>query len=84
MQLNQPYYIEKRKNDAHLSLDGKWEFCYTDNAQEEIGTLDFKYTTEIPSSVYYSLYYAGILPDPYYGTNSKLYHWVDEKVWYYT
>ncbi len=83
MQLNQPYYIEKRKNNAHLSLDGEWEFCYTDTAQEEIGALDFKHISKIPSSVYYSLYHAGILPDPYYGTNSKLYHWVDEKVWYY-
>lgn len=83
MRLNHPYYIEKRKNDAHLSLDGEWELCYTDEAQEEIGALDFKHTTKIPSSVYHSLYHAGILPDPYYGTNSKLYHWVDEKVWYY-
>lgn len=23
------------------------------------------------------------MPDPYYGTNSKEFHWVDEKVWYY-
>ena len=83
MKLNQPYYIEKRKNDAHINLDGEWEFCYTDEAHEDIGALDFKHTAKIPSSVYYSLYHAGILPDPYYGTNSKLYHWVDEKVWYY-
>jgi len=83
MKLNQPYYIEKRTDKSHISLDGEWEFCYTDISQDETKALDFKYATQIPSSIYYSLYHAGILPDPYYGTNSKLYHWVDEKVWYY-
>lgn len=29
------------------------------------------------------MYEAGILPHPYEGVNSKLYQWVDEKVWYY-
>lgn len=83
MKLNQPYYIEKRKNNAHIALDGEWEFCYEDAARDDVGALKFEHKTEIPSSVYHSLYRAGILPDPYYGTNSKLYHWVDEKVWYY-
>ena len=83
MKLVQPYYIEKRKGEAHLSLDGVWEFCYVDEATDEPRPLDFGYMTQIPSSAYYSLYHAGILPDPYVGTNSKLYHWVDEKVFYY-
>lgn len=83
MKLNQPYYIEKRGNDNHISLDGEWSFCYEDAATDDVAALSFAHTTAIPSSVYYSLYHAGILPDPYYGTNSKLYHWVDEKVWYY-
>ena len=83
MKLNQPHYIEKRRGNAHIDLDGTWEFCWEDEAREDISALGFSYTTEIPSSVYYSLYHAGILPDPYYGTNSKLYHWADEKVWYY-
>lgn len=83
MTLNQPYYIEKRQGNAHIDLDGAWEFCWEDEARDDIGALGFSYTTEIPSSVYYSLYRAGVLPDPYYGTNSKQYHWVDKKIWYY-
>ncbi|MBE6584775.1 MAG: hypothetical protein E7649_07390 [Ruminococcaceae bacterium] len=83
MTLNQPYYIDKRTGSAHIDLDGEWQFCYTDVARDDVENLDFEYTTTIPSSVYHSLHRAGILPDPYYGTNSKLYHWVDEKVWYY-
>ena len=83
MKLNQAYYIDKRKNSSHISLDGEWEFCFEDVACDNVSALNFEYTTEIPSSVFHSLHRAGILPDPYYGTNSKLYHWVDEKVWYY-
>lgn len=83
MELNQPYYIEKRRGNAHISLDGEWDFCWTDDPQDTVSMLNFSYTTEIPSSVYHSLHRAGILPDPYYGTNSKQYHWVDEKIWYY-
>lgn len=83
MILNQPYYIDKRHNQSHIALDGEWEFCYKDAALEDVKKLRFEHTTEIPSSIYYSLYHAGLLPDPYHGTNSKLYDWVDEKVWYY-
>ena len=83
MKLNQPYYIEKRSGNAHIDLDGTWEFCWEDEAQNDVSKLGFSLVTEIPSSVYHSLHHAGVLPDPYYGTNSKLYHWVDEKVWYY-
>ncbi len=83
MNLIQPYYIEKRLGDGHISLDGEWEFCYEDAARESIKELRFEHTTQIPSSVYHSLHRAGLLPDPYYGTNSRLYRWVDEKVWYY-
>ena len=80
MKLNQPYYIEKRKNACHIDLDGLWEFGWEDVARDDVSTLVFAYTTSVPSSIYYSLYHAGVLPDPYYGTNSKRYHWVDEKV----
>ena len=83
MKLNQPYYIEKRKGEAHICLDGEWEFCYTDEVTDEPCALEFVYKTKIPSSAYDSLFRAGVLPDPYVGTNSKLYHWVDEKVFYY-
>lgn len=83
MKLNQPYYIEKRKNSNHIELDGEWEFCSSDDARDDIGSLRYENTTQIPLSVYHSLHRAGILPDPYYGTNSKLYRYADEKAWYY-
>lgn len=83
MNLVQPYYIDQREGARHMSLDGTWEFCCADEAVKSTSELQFEHKTEIPSSVYHSLHKAGILPDPYVGTNSKLYHWVDEKVWYY-
>lgn len=83
MNLCQPHYIDKRGGTAQLSLDGEWDFCWTDAAVDMPSEISFEHTTEIPSSVYHSLHRAGVLPDPYQGTNSKQYHWVDEKVWYY-
>ena len=83
MNLCQPYYIDKRAGAAHVSLDGEWNFCWTDTAVDAPSALSFEYPTEIPASVYHSLHRAGVLPNPYVGTNSKQYHWVDEKVWYY-
>jgi len=83
MNLNQPYYIEPRKSKNHIDLDKDWDFVWTDKAIEDLSKLEWKYNTDIPKSLYFSLYEAGILPHPYEGVNSKLYHWVDEKVWYY-
>jgi len=83
MKLNQPYYIEPRNGKRHLDLNGDWDFFYADETREEFCEELWIYKTKIPNSVYRSLFEAGILPDPYVGTNSKLYHWVDEKVWYY-
>ena len=83
MNLNQPYYIEPRKGKNHIDLDKDWDFTWADNTIEDLSELAWKYKTDIPKSLYFSLYEAGILPHPYEGVNSKLYHWVDEKVWYY-
>jgi len=83
MNLVQPYYIDKRQGSSHISLDGQWDFTWEDVPKENVQALTFSHKTEIPSSAYHSLHKAGVLPDPYVGTNSKLYHWVDEKVWYY-
>ncbi len=83
MKLSQPYYIEPRNTNAHKDMNGIWEFCWSDKECENVNNLEFNYTSKIPSSVYYSLSNAGILPHPYYGTNSKEYYWVDEKIWYY-
>jgi len=83
MDLCQAYYIEKRNNDDHIDLNGKWDFCWRDTACDSVDSLTFDYQCTLPSSVYHSLSASGVLPHPYYGTNSKDYGWVDEKVWYY-
>ena len=83
MKLNTPYYIEKRDNKNHISLDGEWSFCYSDADCTDVCNLDFPHKTTVPASVYRALHIADLLPDPYTATNNKKYHWVDEKVWYY-
>lgn len=83
MNLNQPYYIEPRKGENHINLGEKWDFIWEDKVIEDLSELEWKYKTDIPKPLYFSLYEAGVLPHPYEGTNSKMYHWVDEKVWYY-
>lgn len=81
MRLDQPYYIEKRENS--LFLNGTWDFFWEERESEVFSEDKWKYKTELPNSVYWCLYEAGILPHPYDGVNSKEYHWVDEKVWYF-
>ena len=83
MKLNQPYYIDRRSDEAHLDLSGRWELLYTDDPIDEPSGAEWMYETTLPKSLYFSLYEAGVLPHPYKGTNSREYHWVDEKIWYY-
>ena len=82
MNLSQPYYIDPRESAAHLSLNGQWDFTYTD-AETAPGLIQWNMTTSIPNSVYWSLYEAGVLPHPHEKNNSKQYAWVDQKIWYY-
>ena len=83
MKLNQNYYIEQRQNENHIDLNGEWSFLWLDEITDTISNLKCEYKTTIPTSLYHMLHKAGVLPDPYYSDNSKLYHWVDEKIWYY-
>lgn len=83
MTLNQPYYIDIRCGKQHLELDGLWDYGYADETLEQPTDILWQYQTAIPKSLYHSLHDSGVLPDPYIGVNSRQYHWVDEKVWYY-
>ena len=86
MKLNQPYYIEPRRGENHLDLGGVWDFFGSEQVLEADALADdkrWRYQTTLPRSVFHSLHEAGVLPDPYVGTNSKLYADVDEKIWYY-
>ncbi len=77
MNANHPFYIDH--HPCELSLDGEWRFTYIDTVSDEPWTLSYPYTAVLPASTYRCLERAGILPDPYFGTNSKLYEWVDKK-----
>lgn len=83
MKLNHRYYIHPREGAAHLDLCGEWDLGFTDDAVSSPSKVEWTLRTQAPNSVYWSLYEAGVMPHPYEGCNSKLYHWVDEKVWYY-
>lgn len=79
---NHTFYIDKRKE--RISLDGKWEFFSTKKKISPCGFNPEKvYSATLPKSVYHCLSEAGLLPDPYFGVNSKLYKEVDRKVWYF-
>ena len=82
MNLSQPYYIEPRDGKRHISLDGVWDFGY---APDQVALQDVKYTMQanVPGSVFWSLYEAGQMPNPYVGMNNKQFGWVDDQVWYY-
>ena len=82
MNPNHPFYIDHHPSE--LLLDGEWNFTYIDNVCDEPWTLDYSHRALLPASTYRCLERAGILPDPYFGKNSKLYDWVDKKVWYFT
>ena len=58
MTLNQPYYIEPRKGEYHLDLNGEWEFGYSDACVEYPGEDIFKYKSQLPKSIYHSLHEA--------------------------
>lgn len=83
MNLNQPHYIEERENSIHISLEGTWKYGYTEESTETPEKLDYPYTAVLPDSLYWNLYHSGITGHPYEGMNSKQFHWVDEKIWYY-
>lgn len=80
---NHTFYIDRRGEPYELPLDGEWDFAYIDSPCDEPSGLDFPHSAPIPSSAYRCLEHSGILPDPYLGTNSKLYEWADKKIWYF-
>ena len=75
------FHIDKRSDS--LSLDGTWSFCWNDGAADAPDALSYDHSASLPASAYRCLEQAGILPDPYFGTNSKKYEWTDKKIWYF-
>lgn len=82
MNLSQPYYIEPRLGENHISLDGQWDFGYAPD-QVSPNEVDFSMQANVPCSVFWSLYEAGKMPNPYEKLNNKQFGWVDDQAWYY-
>ena len=55
MELNQPYYIDPRRDDGHLELDGEWSFFFSDTEITEFNEDMWKYKATMPRSVYHAL-----------------------------
>ncbi len=84
MNPNHTFYIERHENEnSHLSLDGTWQFAFLNAKTDSPDEIDFPYESPIPASGFRCLVNAGLKPDPYFGTNSKLFRGVDEKIWYF-
>lgn len=84
--LTNPFYIQPRAGQQHLSLDSGWELAARDTAVTTVADLSVEQkwiSAQVPGSVQLSLFRAGSLPDPYVGMNAKKYGWVLGKVWYY-
>lgn len=83
MKISTPFYIEKRTGNNHISLDGIWDFNHIPTPAEEISQITYPHKATIPAATYWNINEAGVLPNPYEGTNSKLYRNLDTDVWYY-
>lgn len=82
----EPYYISPRAGSEHITLDGGWELGYLDapvRSLDDLRGVGKWIHAQVPDSVQWSLYQAGVLPDPYKHLNSRKYIWVPDKVWYY-
>jgi beta-mannosidase len=60
---------------ARLSLDGAWEFS-------RAGTTDW-HAARVPGCVHTDLLTAGLIPDPFVGTNELAVRWVEDEGWVY-
>lgn len=81
--LASPFYIEPRKNERHLALDGEWYFTFEEIETESPDFTKYEMPVTLPRSTYWNLCEAGVLPDPYRDNNAEKYLWVRQKVWYY-
>ena len=81
----QPFYVDARQGDQHLSLDGDWELGSRDAGIAAVADLGQQkwVKAEVPTSVQWALYKAGELPYPYAHMNTQKYKWVPDKVWYF-
>jgi beta-mannosidase len=79
-----PYYIHPRQGAQHLDLAGQWQLQPADAPLEDPRRIhSWGYSADVPQTVHWSLYAAGVLSHPYDRRNIKQYAWVETKTWYY-
>ena len=83
MELNKSLFIEKREGKNHISLDGQWLFTDLGEKTEAFEKIDFGSSAGLPLSVGWCLYEAKKLGHPYFGTNSKDYEYIKNRIWYF-
>jgi beta-mannosidase len=73
-----------------LSLNGTWKvrFCDGHRGRAEFAARDWTDATrymdaQVPGEIHLDLLRAGLIPDPYAGTNVLAARWVEEQVWAY-
>lgn len=62
MSISSPYYVGPRQSDAHLNLDGEWEFgCMPEQVEPE--RVNFSMKATVPGTVFRQLNEAGRMPE---------------------
>lgn len=79
--------MEISLSDQSWQVKGYWPYVPIKETSMELGQ-ELKGTTNwlearVPGGVHYDLYRAGCIPDPYFGQNSLLCEWVENRWWMY-
>ncbi len=75
-------YIDRRKTD--VSLNGIWRLASAPVPTDTPETLDYSVPAQVPGTVAFALYRAGVMPHPYQNDNCVRYAELDRRIWYYT
>jgi beta-mannosidase len=70
----------------HRSLHTNWWFKRRDTARDletDFSATNDWFQTQVPGTIYQGLLEAGLIPDPYFGTNELDVQWVAEADWLY-
>ncbi|WP_127584262.1 beta-mannosidase [Paenibacillus koleovorans] len=66
-----------------LELNGEWELTWTEpEAQPQVESAAW-YPAQVPGEVHLDLYRAGVIPDPYFGTNFFKCEWMEKSDFWY-
>jgi len=71
-----------------INLSQNWHLTWcnfqkTPNKELLTGNVKDWLKATVPGDVHLDLFFAGLIPDPYFGLNADLCRWIEEKDWYY-